>query len=484
MTNINNQGLTGLEQLVRNQANQGILPGLATQNQQGGARRSLPQPFVPRYNRVGGVPTQANFPFANFASLLTNAGMSSPWANRANQGFNAMFQQPAANMPFVNPQGFGLNPMQIATGLMQSGFNPLAALVSGLALSRLMSPQQFMQPMWNAMGNQGQPNLGQMAGQWGGPAAANPNQGGGVQGPAGNVAPQNPVDAGQVQQWGENTQQRILDRGNAVARDLFGQGSAIIDNDRAGVQGRIDRNDMVRDANGQVRALTDKEFREVQIRTHTVEGAKILDQAKQAGRGLGFANDLRKTQANPQFWNVDQQGRMSLRQGVSPADAVDDVFNNPNAYTLDCAAASHVVGLRAIKNTIGAEDFNRTHDGLSIYGWQAERRGPGGNMQTISKVTGNQNDRAQGGLKAGDVGYFKNPDNISTEWQGENVISLGGDQYWGHPGGTKSSQGWVNWMNQNARTPYATREAFLSSLTGDWGGERWGAHDYNPTTVV
>jgi len=423
-------------------------------------------------------------PFANFGPLLAGLGMPTPWANRANQGFNAAFQNPAANLPFVNPQGFGLNPLQIASALMQSGFNPLAALVGGMALTRLMNPQQFMQPMWNAMGNQGQPNLGQMAGQWG---AANPGAqapAGNAQAPAGNAQAPNPVNPGQIEQWGQNTQQRILNRANDVAQDLFGRGSAVIDNDRAGVQGRIDKNDLVRTADGQVRALTDKEFREVQIRTHTTEGAKILDQAKQAGRGMGFANDLRKTQANPQFWNVDQNGRMSVRAGVSPSDAIDDVFNNPNAYTVDCATASHVVGLRAIKNTIGAEDFNRTHQGLNIYGWDAKRLGAGGNMQSISKVTGSQNERARGGLRAGDVGYFKNPDNISTEWQGENVISLGGDKYWGHPGGTKSSQGWVDWINQNARTPYATREAFLSSLTGDWGAQRWAAHDYNPTTVV
>jgi protein-glutamine gamma-glutamyltransferase len=496
MSNITYQGLTGLEQLVRNQANRSVLPGLIPQTR-GGAQRALPQPFIPRFNRVGGVPAISNFPFANFSPALAGLGMPTPWANAANQGFNAMFQQPAANMPFVNPQGFGLDPMQLATGLMQSGMNPLAALIGGMALSRLMNPQQFMQPMWNAMGNQGQPNLGQMAGQWGGPAggaaghgqqaggvAGNGQQAGGVGAPAGNVGPQNPVNAGQIQQNGENTQQRILERGNAVAQDLFGRGSALIDNARGGVQGRIDRSDLVRTANGQVRALTDKEFREVQIRTHTVEGAKILDQAKKAGRGMGFANDLRKTQANPNFWNVDQAGKMSVRQGVNPAEAVDDVFANPNAYNVDCATAAHLVGLRAIKNTIGPEDFNRSHRGLNIYGWKAQRLGEGGNMQSISKVTGNQNQRGQGGLRAGDVGYFKNPDNISEEWQGENVISLGGDKYWGHPGGSKSSQQWVDWINKNARTPYATRDAFLSSLTGDWGASRWAAHDYNPTTVV
>ena len=483
MTNVRYQGLTAVDPWARSQANGPILPGVVS-NHQGGAIKQLPTPLMTQFNRMGGLPAQPAFPFANFAPMLQNAGMPSAQAMRANQGFNSMFQTPAANMPFVNPNGFGINPIQIASALMQSGFNPLAALVGGLALSRMLNPQQFMQPMWNAMGNQGQPNLGQMAGHWNPaqpgaaqPGAAQPGIGGGTQ-------VNNPVNPGQIQQWGDQTQQRILDRGNAVVQDLFGRGAALIDNQQAGVQGRIDRNDLIRTADGTTRALTDKEFREVQIRTHTIEGAKILDQAKQAGRGLGFANDLRKTEANPQFWQVDQSGRMHVRPGVSPADAVDDIFNNPQAYVLDCAAASHVVGLRAIKNTIGAEDFNRTHQGLNIYGWDAQRLNSDGDMQSLSKISGDQNQRAMGGIRAGDVGYFKNPDNISTEWQGENVISLGGDQYWGHPGGTKSSQGWVDWMNENARTPYATREAFLSSLTGDWGATRWAAHDYTPTTVV
>ena len=451
-------------------------------------------------------------------------------ANAQPYGANAApatANSPARHLPFFNPATGGLDAGQLANAFAGAGLGRGLSHRVAKLVSDALSPNQFFKPLWNALGGQGAPNLGQL-GQAYGPqqgnaalaadvkGALNSGNATGWKGPRPPVLPQpgttnpggqtNPVvtnPGGQtnpvvtnpggttpppvtpevIDGVGQTNQRHILNRGNTVVRELYGRDAVVVDNNTTGSRGKIDSKDFVEytDAQGQKvrKAIGDQKFREIQMRTHTVEGAKILDDARKAGQGMGFNADMQNPTVNDQYWKV-VDGRVQVRDGVNASAAVDDVFKNPNKYSLDCAAAAHLVGLRSIRNTIGAGDFDRSHQNLSVQGWTARRQTEAANGSTFTRVSGDAGRRdAIANRLPGDVGYFKNPDNVSVAWQGENVIYLGNGQYFGHPGGIKSKDEWVNWMNDHARRPGATQEAYLSSLNGDWGANRWAEHDRN-----
>ncbi len=485
-------------------------------------RRRALRSAVRANDRFGGVRRAApNAPFAGmpadpFAQLFNALGFLSRFSQMAG-GASANAMQPNAPigygprqggqgfLPFMNPQTGRLDPMQLANAFQGAGMDPMSSFMMGNVLGASMSPQQFFQPLWNAMGGQGLANLNQLGSAFA-PINGRPDLAAGMNAArqAGNVngvaapRPRQPVVAPPVAQQpprfppidtpqginraGQVNQRRILNRADGIVKELYGKDAVVVDNNAAGIAGKIDARDAVEftDQNGQRvrRVIGDKQFRELQMRTHTVEGAKILDQAKKAGRGMGFQPDMNNPKVNEQFWNVGPNGQVSLKPGVPPSAAIDDVFANPQNYALDCAAAAHLVGLRAIRQTIGAGDFNRSHANLSLKGWQASRQGQGP-AGSINHVTGTPEGRANGAPRPGDLGYIKNPDNISAAWQGENVIYLGNGQYFGHPGGIKSKDDWVGWINQNARKPDATRSAYMTSLNGDWGANTWAQNDFN-----
>ena len=498
--------------------------GAATPN--AGFRGLTPDPFAQLFNALGFLPQ-----FARMAAGATAGGLT-PNAPLGT-GTNAGAQQ---YLPFIDPRTGGLDPLQLATAFQGAGMDPMSSFLMGNLIGSTMRPEQMFQPLWNAMGGRGAPNLDQLGGAFAPqqarpellaqanaawnigninglgpgqrprhpvvappPIAVNPAPGQPVVAPpiAVNPAPgqpapappvavnppaRPPVDTPQgIGNAGQNNQRRILNRADNVLKELYGRDAVVVDNNTAGTRGRIDKNDVVEftDQNGQrvQRVLGDKQFRELQMRTHTVEGAKILDDARKAGRGMGFQPDMNNPKVNPQFWDV-QNGQIKLKPGVRPSEAVDDVFKNPNKYALDCAAGAHLVGLRAISKTIGATDFDRSHANLKLKGWQSSRQGQNAGG-SFNHVTGTPEGRAGNAPKPGDAGYIKNPDNVSVAWQGENVIYLGNGQYFGHPGGIKSKDEWVNWINTNARKPGATQSAYMSSLNGDWGANIWAQNDFN-----
>jgi hypothetical protein len=56
-------------------------------------------------------------------------------------------------------------------------------------------------------------------------------------------------------------------------------------------------------------------------------------------------------------------------------------------------------------------------------------------------------------MKLGDWTYFKNYDDYlqvaGGAWQGENVIKVGNDQYWGHGGGVRARVSWYSLLRNN-----------------------------------
>lgn len=139
------------------------------------------------------------------------------------------------------------------------------------------------------------------------------------------------------------------------------------------------------------------------------------------------------------------QSVLQLQPGVDAASAVDDLFQNRQNYAFDCSTAVRVVGLKAELDTLGAESFNGSHADLALFGhyddvdgrmdsgaWNVSA-GP-----TVDYGAGTELgafDPSTDQLRAGDIRYFENPGDTTTENQGWNVIYLGQtpqgqDRFW------------------------------------------------------
>lgn len=164
---------------------------------------------------------------------------------------------------------------------------------------------------------------------------------------------------------------------------------------------------------------------------------------------VGAAHDM--AQAKHKFAGIEEAkfsgkffepngtpGTFELKPGVSPSEAVQDIFANPKDYEFECATAIVVTYYKATLDALGPEAFDRIAKDLTIGPWRME-----GDLRSNLREQGSAGARAQPGfeetLRPGDYTYFKNWD-VSYQgrvagWQGENVIYLGDGKYYGHPFG-------------------------------------------------
>jgi hypothetical protein len=100
---------------------------------------------------------------------------------------------------------------------------------------------------------------------------------------------------------------------------------------------------------------------------------------------------------------------------------------------IDCAGAAMVILAGGLIKTIGSDDFDKLFTSNTI------------------PMTHAPGDADQADL--GDWGYFKNaPGYRGTGFQGENVINVGYDKFFGFPGGTKPGLGGVKSAEQWCNT--------------------------------
>jgi hypothetical protein len=187
-----------------------------------------------------------------------------------------------------------------------------------------------------------------------------------------------------------------------------------------------------------VKRLGDEELMDMQVRTATIDSAKQFNDGMSSGR-LSFEGDLSQQNYNEQYWEpvvMDGKQFWRVKEGVNPSDAINDVFNG-GEYSMDCAASTNMVLMKAKLDTIGAEGFNQHYRGLTINGWDTgtDPNGTGflqfdgdgaldghrGNTQELGGSSSN--------LRPGDLAYFNNPNVAAGQSasQGENAIYLGKD---------------------------------------------------------
>jgi protein-glutamine gamma-glutamyltransferase len=176
---------------------------------------------------------------------------------------------------------------------------------------------------------------------------------------------------------------------------------------------------------------------ELDMRKSTVDAAIALDHS-----GMDFAI-FRKSECNPDCWDRDDNGGFTLKNGVKPSAAISDIFQNGQEYATECATAIVIVFYKAVLAVFPEALFDKEFSEITLMNWH--RVEPVFRGDVMFK---NVKD-----YFPGDRRYFKNPDVSSEkpEWQGENVVMLDTDSYYGHGLGIYDGEEIIKDLNENRK---------------------------------
>lgn len=186
---------------------------------------------------------------------------------------------------------------------------------------------------------------------------------------------------------------------------------------------------------------------ELRLRDRTVNAARMLQDSR-----ADFAV-FRESRCNPRYWTRTANGGFQMNPGVRPSDAINDIFRNGELYGFECATAIVIVLYKAVLDTIGEQMFNSLFNPLYLRDWNHDS-----DLWFIT--THNKNESYPG-----DVMYFRNPDfdRETPEWQGENVVKMSENLYYGHGIGIESGQEIIAALNK-MREPFSMESAYLDDL--------------------
>ncbi len=184
---------------------------------------------------------------------------------------------------------------------------------------------------------------------------------------------------------------------------------------------------------------------ELLLRKEIAASARALDRS-----GFGFAV-FSKSQCNPEYWNRENNGGFSLKQGKSPSKAIRNIFENGRLYRNECATAMVIVYYGALLSVF-KDRFDETFPYIYLMDWYI--------IDPLLQGIGYP--RKAHDMLIGDRAYFKNPDvHPETMWlQGENVIVLAEDLYYGHGIGIANAETFIEILNRN-RKEGAAKSAYL-----------------------
>lgn len=184
---------------------------------------------------------------------------------------------------------------------------------------------------------------------------------------------------------------------------------------------------------------------EIQFRRHIIDASVALYRGR-----LGFRT-FHESKCNEAFWERRNDGGFVLRKDVKPSDATADIYINTRKYGTECATAIVMIYYKAALELYGENLFNRTFPEITLMNWQQ-----------MDDVIGVATYRRPADYFPGDCRYFRNPDvnPLTPEWQGENVILLGGGKYYGHGIGIGDEEKIIAVLNEN-RVENAQESAYL-----------------------
>jgi len=185
---------------------------------------------------------------------------------------------------------------------------------------------------------------------------------------------------------------------------------------------------------------------ELTLRREIVHAARAL-----GASGLAFAT-FRRSFCNTDYWERMPDGGFAVKTGVNPADAVRDILRSSHRYGTECATAMLMVYYLALAEVFPERAFREVFRNIYLMNWHR--------IEDPLREVGVM--RHTGDYLPGDRRYFKNPDVEPTtpEYQGENVIDLGGGLYYGHGAGIQRAEALIRMLNQNRRAD-ADEETYL-----------------------
>lgn len=157
---------------------------------------------------------------------------------------------------------------------------------------------------------------------------------------------------------------------------------------------------------------------ELNLRSNIVIAAKKLNDGD-----MSFST-FRKSTCNVNYWDRSEEGGFILKKEVTPSDAIRDMSINSSKYATECATAMVIIYYQALLSIFSDNLFNKLFPLIQLMNWHyinAPLEEIGYIIKRIDYLPGDRQ-------------YFNNPDvdPVTPEWQGENVINLGNETYFGH----------------------------------------------------
>lgn len=178
----------------------------------------------------------------------------------------------------------------------------------------------------------------------------------------------------------------------------------------------------------------------------------IVNAAKKLNKGYMSFTTFRKSKCNLDYWDRTDEGGFVLKKGITPSVAIEDIYINSYKYGTECATAMIIIYYQALLSIFTEKLFNELFPKIELMNWHY--------MDDLLKDAGYLKKRDD--YLPGDRRYFANPDvnPVKPEWQGENVIELGNETYFGHGIGIRSVDEIISELN-NYRLEDAKISAYL-----------------------
>ena len=161
---------------------------------------------------------------------------------------------------------------------------------------------------------------------------------------------------------------------------------------------------------------------------------------------------FRKSKCNLDYWDRTHEGGFKLKKGIIPSDAIEDISINSSKYGTECATAMVIIYYQALLNIFLEKLFNELFPKIHLMNWHY--------IDDLLEEVGILEKHSD--YLPGDRRYFYNPDvdPKTPEWQGENVIELGEEMYFGHGIGIGNAEEIISELNKN-RIEKSEQPAYL-----------------------
>lgn len=209
------------------------------------------------------------------------------------------------------------------------------------------------------------------------------------------------VDGARWLQGGYGALDGHVERYQAVLDEHL-KGAVLLDADFDGKLEHTDKIVLEKDGETQVVELGENARNKLAISTALVNASHDMAQA-----GHSFAG-FEQTTFSERYWEPNgENATFELKEGVSPSEAVQDIFANPGNYQFECATAIVITQYKAMLDSLGPQTFDQICGDLKIGPWKNE-----GHLEDARLHLGDSGGRASpqfaAGLKPGDYTYFKN----------------------------------------------------------------------------